>query len=172
MDSLAFSLWLTAFLNRYLGWPAVTRDHVGVFKCPADRGSDIERPTFYDYRGTSYMTNYLLVAQDELPVNFGEPCLILKLKLNQRLMNLNRSRISNEAKLLLMGDAGWFTAFAGSERVEWHGGRCRHNISFMDGHAEFIQIRTGLFVTDKYTLVPFRDLQQDAIGCQREEPCE
>ena len=44
--------------------------------------------------------------------------------------------------------------------------RQRHNIGFMDGHADFTPIYKGVYVDDRYTLVPFRNLQREALKHQ------
>jgi hypothetical protein len=38
----------------------------------------------------------------------------------------------------------------------------------MDGHADFIHIRKGLSKTSEYTLIPFKDLQDEVVQYQQE----
>jgi prepilin-type processing-associated H-X9-DG protein len=158
-------------LNRYLDIPLETNKGAEVFCCPSDDGGSIERPTVFDYYGTSYTTNVMLIGQDQLPfVREPRAKAILIINLNQRLKHLNRSRIDGESKLLLIGDQGWVhDRNATTTPVEWHRKPSTHNMAFMDGHVQFTEIRRGYYVTSSYTVIPFRDLQDDAIACQPEE---
>ena len=42
---------------------------------------------------------------------------------------------------------------------------------FLDGHVEFQHVRKGPLVAPEYTLLPFKDLFENAVGCQGEAPC-
>ena len=90
---------------------------------------------------------------------------------------ITRGMLSNESRLILLGDYGWedwwYTASL-MPPVEFHArsyrqptlgfndlSGSRHNIGFMDGHAEFVEVRKGLHVTSRYTVIPFRDMQEE-----------
>ena len=157
-------------LNRFLKLPNVTHESADVFFCPADTGGEVERPTVWGYYGTSYTTNPLLVGQDQVNILSVDPCKSMWAKVNKKLRSMTRSSISNESKLLLIGDFGWVLQYNmfSPVRVEWHGRSYYHDMAFLDGHAEFLWIHKGLHVTPKYTLIPFRELQTVAAACQQE----
>jgi len=157
-------------LNPSLNLPLVVRSGAEVYRCPSDTGSKSVRPTYFDYYGTSYNTNLMLIGQNQLLANPFDPCLSVIVKINQRLKDLNRSAISKESRLILIGDFGWVNqwSFASTQRIEWHGRPYHHNLAFMDGHVSFVKIRKALHVTSQYTVVPFDDLQAEASECQQE----
>ena len=164
-------------LNPHLGIPEVVREGAEVFHCPSDIGSFVGKPTNFDHHGTSYITNFMLIGQDQFMFNPGDPCAGLYQQVNGLMRNLTRGRISEESKLILMGDFGWQITWNRletweSRRVEWHIKRCSHNIAFMDGHASFLRIRKGVHVTDDYSVIPFGTLYYDAEDCQEEVPCQ
>ena len=163
-------------LNRYLKLdPVLGPEYGGVFRCPCDTGSATARPTNYAYYGTSYMTNLMLIAQDELNINPTDPVGPVLDQVNLRLPRLNVSRVTtNHAELLLIADGGWWNSqtIEPMPRIEWHDRRGFHNAAFLDGHARFVQFRKGLYVTKDYTLIPFRDLAQEAGTLQQPAPDE
>ena len=95
-------------------------------------------------------------------------------EVNKRLKNLRRCQISNEPRLILFGDFGWFYNFhvASLLNVDWHHKACHHCVAFMDGHADFLKIRKGLYVTPDYVVMPFGDLLAETADRQVERPCE
>jgi len=158
-------------LNGYLRLPPIpdSESQAKVFRCPCDEGR--RGVPWYSSVGTSYQTNTLLIGQDKrgwLPI--GK----LVEELNKKLPNLNRSRVDNHSLLLLIGDYVWANDW--EPRVPrigyWHGRRCWHNLAFLDGHVDFIRIRKGIYITDEYTVLPFKNLYKDAYAGQVEEPCE
>lgn len=154
-------------LNVYVALPKVVREGAEIFCCPADRGNDARRPSHFEYCGTSYLMNLLLVGQGGIAINRSDPYRDIWLEVNERLPGLRRSRLANESKLLLMGDFGWHTSWYfdndPSDHFSWHGKADRHNMAFMDGHASFIKIDKGLATTAAYTVIPFGDLQDRAV---------
>jgi len=38
---------------------------------------------------------------------------------------------------------------------------------FLNGHASFARFRKGLYVTNDYTIIPFRELAQEAVTLQQ-----
>jgi prepilin-type processing-associated H-X9-DG protein len=159
-------------LNRYVGLPKEIYQGAEVFHCPADGGGGkVER--HFDKHGTSYAMNQLLVGPRQLYYSRLDPCYRMLSSLNIRRRDLNRSKITvSESKLLLMGDYGWLPAWqvASTERIEWHRRPYRHNIAFMDGHADFVRIAKGLYVTSDYTVVPFADTASEIVRTQKPVP--
>lgn len=159
-------------LNEYLSLPPTpqSESQAKIFKCPADKG-DTGLPCYFT-DGTSYVTNILLIGQNQigwLPSNE------LKDAINAKLKNLNYRSVDNPARLLLIGDYGWgfqWLPSPYSQGVSWHGRRCHHNVAFLDGHVQFLHIRKGLYITDEYTVLPFKELYGLAREVQEEEPCE
>ncbi len=161
-------------LNPLLGLPTVTHDEADVFRCPSDRGGGVIRTTCYEHFGTSYPTNLMLVGQNKLLILPSDPCKSVLMQINTRLPSLTRSSISNESRLILLGDYGWWhtLAFNSKQRIAWHGRPCSHNVAFMDGHVDFLRVRKGLFVTPEYVVIPFDGLLSAAAARQVERPCE
>jgi prepilin-type N-terminal cleavage/methylation domain-containing protein len=160
-------------LNSLLGMEPVATKGGESFRCPADNGAAAALPTAFDYYGTSYRTNLMLIGQNQLPINPGDPCRSVLKQVNKRMKKLTQSKVStNLGRVPLIGDFGWWSAYNRYDpnRVEWHDRSKHHNLAFMDGHADFVEIRKGLHLTEDYAVMPFADLQDDAAGCQREVP--
>ena len=156
-------------LNKYLGLSKIpeSQNQAKVFKCPADNATaDF---TAYDTIGTSYMANILLIGQDR--VNFLSTSELTD-AINKRLGSLNIDRVDNHAQLLLIGDFGWGIQWRSEypEGPAWHGRDCYYNLAFMDGHTEFLNIRKEIYITDDYTVLPFRDVYDLAHQAQSDDP--
>jgi len=158
-------------LNSYLSLAPIleTENEAKVFYCPADRGGipryDISVKV-YRHFGTSYQTNIFLVGENKYGP-FSDKTKTLDEEISKRLLNgLNRNKVNNPSRLLLIGDYGWVNqwmpeknvAQEWKERAEWHGRLDSHNLAFLDSHCQFLNIRKGLYITDQYTVVPFEDL--------------
>lgn len=160
-------------LNPLLGLDEVVREGGEIFRCPSDKGSLSATPSCFDYYGTSYMTNLMLIGQNQLPVNPNDPCKSVLRAVNKKLKRLTRSKLSTDsARLVLMGDFGWASTWNRYDRnrIEWHDREGSHNLAFFDGHVEFVRVRKGLHVTEKYAIIPFSELLSDAAACQQEVP--
>jgi prepilin-type N-terminal cleavage/methylation domain-containing protein/prepilin-type processing-associated H-X9-DG protein len=159
-------------LNKYFSLPPTpqSESEAKLFRCPADKG-DTGSP-FYITHGTSYSTNILLIGQNKIG---WLPSTELKNAINARLKNLNRSRVDNPARLLLIGDYCWGFQWLPSpypQGAYWHGRKCHYNVAFLDGHVDFLHIHKGLYITPEYTVLPFKDLCDLAQRVQKEEPDE
>lgn len=157
-------------LNQYLGIDLETKS-AEMFLCPCDEGTPEAAPTAYEHYGNSYITNTLLVGENQ--VYAGEAlgaCQPVFQKINDLLPKLNRSRIHNESKLLFLGDHGWSAMWdpGSQQRTEWHGERSSYNMAFLDGHVRFLKIQKGLHVTPEYNVLPFESLINEALACQQE----
>lgn len=162
--------WAPRPLNKYLGLLATleTENGAKVFCCPSDRGG-VPGPAPYEkafrYWGTSYNTNYHLIGQDQVLVK-DDKFKTLHEEINKRLKNLNISSVDSPSRLLLIGDYGWVNQYRPiphprqdwKELAEWHGREDSHNLAFLDGHVKFLIIRKGFYVTDEYTVLPFKEL--------------
>lgn len=158
-------------LNAHLGLPPVTAD-AKVFHCPADSGGGITKETtYFDFYGSSYATNPLLIGQTQQFWPAGLPCSDVFKQINERLPSLNESQVAKPHKLILLGDAGWVNTWhpGSTQRIEWHQRKSWHNVAFFDGHVEFISLRKGVHTSEHYTVIPWRDLQDAARGCQQEQ---
>jgi len=169
--------WTRRPLNPYVGLPRIIEDIDGapVFRCPQDCGGV---PTYRDLicsdvMGTSYQTNIFLIGQTQISLN--PPRLRpLHREINHRLPKMNISRASEPSRLILMGEYGWMLQWGAglpsSPESEWHGVPATFTVAFLDGHADFLRIRKGLYVTDQYRVLPFAELDALAIPLQQEEP--
>lgn len=166
--------WSPRPLNPYFNMPANlpddpnTKTNAEIFLCPADRGGVpgyAVREKAYDYLGTSYQTNIMVVGPDQvwvLPDAF-QP---LHIAVNKRLSKLTLTNVDNHSRVLLIGDCGWLNQWKPiplpnaewKELAEWHDRTDHHNMAFLDGHVSFPNIGKGLYVSDEYTLLPFKDL--------------
>lgn len=161
-------------LNTYLKVEPVASSGCDVFHCPADDGSPTVRPTHFQFYGTSYEMNTMMVGPTSLQFPPFDPCAPVYYKVNARLPNQAvSSDMSAPSKLILMGDFGWISAltFWDTQRIEWHDRPCSHNLAFMDGHVSFTQLKKGLSTTNEYTRIPFQDLQSEVVACQQEVAC-
>jgi prepilin-type N-terminal cleavage/methylation domain-containing protein/prepilin-type processing-associated H-X9-DG protein len=164
-------------LNRYMSLPEVPDEYTRakVFKCPADDGSLIF--PFYEMVGTSYQGNILVIGQTGIP-GLGPGASGLSDRINDRFdafpYGLKRTCIGAPAQVLLLGDYTWGSQWVPTwdPGVPWHRQCCHFNVAFLDGHVEFLRIRKGLFVTEEYNILPFKDLYKLAIEVQEETPCE
>ncbi len=161
-------------LNQYMQVDPIASSGCDVYQCPADAGSDQVRPTHFQFYGTSYEMNTMVVGPTTLQFPPFDPCAPVLVKVNQRLANQALSaEMSETSKLILMGDFGWISAltFWDTQKIEWHKQSCSHNLAFMDGHAKFTRLKEGLNTTDEYTRIPFQDLQSEVVACQQEVAC-
>ena len=151
-----------------------------VFCCPADRGGvpgqPASQPVFREF-GTSYQTNPLLIGPVQCAplTTRTEP---LDAQINTILYPQSLNKVTRRTPMLvLMGDYGWVnqwrqTVFSGAytqknkERAEWHGRPDCHNMAFLDLHVDFTKIQKGYYVTDKYAILPFEGLWDQARELQ------
>jgi prepilin-type N-terminal cleavage/methylation domain-containing protein len=163
-------------LNKHVRLPMKLKTETGaeVFKCPADNSSVYsasDNSTYWDY-GTSYRTNVWLIGPD---VAGWLPSAKLRIEISKRLKKLNRNKVTNPARVALIGDYGWADQWypdpTWSMRLEWHHKCCHHNVAFLDCHVEFLKIRKGLYVTPEYSVLPFKELFELALGVQDQIPC-
>ena len=161
-------------LNKYVGLPEKpdSKDNAKVFRCPSDSGTI--GVAYYDTIGTSYHTNMMLIGESQIFPLPGDPGNTLTSRINRLLNGLDRSRVGNTAKLLLIGDYGFGYQWVPSpypRGTVWHDRCCHYNVAFLDGHVDFIKVRKGLYVTEEYVILPFNRLYDLAIEIQEEEPC-
>ncbi|MHC4314123.1 MAG: hypothetical protein ACYSW3_16840 [Planctomycetota bacterium] len=127
----------------------------------------------YHVCGTSYNTNIFLIGPGGFSFNlFYPPALItpdvtlLGQKINERVPGVSVDEVANPSRLLLIGDYGWINQWKPrphprpewKELAEWHGRVDCHNLAFLDGHVEYLNIRKGFWVTSEYCVLPFREL--------------
>jgi len=174
-------------LNRFVGLAETLENEnlVGVFGCPADTGGVpwyLPREEAYRYQGTSYRANPILIGQGNVPQNKRTE--ELAEKIGERIKQLNIIQVTaSPAQLVLMGDQGWLHEWRPMSPVlkakwvqrykscaEWHVKPECYNLAFLDGHVAFVKIRKAYFVTDDYTVIPFKDLCGLAIQVQGEDP--
>jgi prepilin-type N-terminal cleavage/methylation domain-containing protein/prepilin-type processing-associated H-X9-DG protein len=174
--------WTPRPLNSYLDLleDLENENDAKIFRCPADRGGVpgfmVQEEAFH-YLGTSYQTNIFLIGQNRCG-SFSTDTKTLDQKISDRLQDIHISRVANPAQLLLIGDYGWINQWRPSPHpndywkklAEWHGHEDRHNLAFLDGHTEFLTIQKGFYITDEYTVIPFRGLYSLARQVQRPIP--
>ena len=167
--------WYPRPLNGYMNIPNDLETEEGgeVFHCPDDDGGV---PGFachtpaYEYIGTSYQTNILLIGQSQIAVA-DNPRKPLHEAINLRIRHLKRGAIEDPSRMLLIGEYGWVNEWMPGVDwpKDWHDRPHHHNLAFLDGHVEFLHVRKGLYVTHQYRVQPFRQLDSLAYEVQQEE---
>ncbi|MFH1615867.1 MAG: prepilin-type N-terminal cleavage/methylation domain-containing protein [Planctomycetota bacterium] len=158
-------------LNSYLKLdPNATEQEAELFKCLADSGNVpgfLPQDPAYIGFGNSYQTNWYLVGPD----NFN-PSNDLEKQLHPRMKNVSLAHVSSPSQLLLLGDNNWVhQASEGFWHFEgWHNKKRHFSMAFLDGHAKFLHIRKGLYITSEYSIIPFKDLDDLAMHIQSEVP--
>ena len=166
-------------LNWYLGLPVDAASGKGteVFRCPDDQGGRDYPEKAYDFFGNSFQANILLAGPSTLPtLNWvPEPVRTINLELNRPLAGLARAGISEPARLAFLGDRNWVSQWEPLNLDlcggTWHGRLHCHNVTFMDGHGQFLRIRKGLYVDEAYTVVPFGALSGQIRDLQKPKVC-
>jgi len=173
-------------LNKYFNLPAelveetTIENDAKIFCCPADRGGVpgyAAEEKAYNYYGTSYQTNLMLIGQNQLLIP-NDRFAVLHEEINKRLRNLTLSRVDQHSRLLLIGNYGWINQWKPIPHprqdwkalAEWHGRADCFNMAFLDGHADFLNIGKGLYVADEYSVVPFEELFGLAREIQSQGP--
>jgi prepilin-type N-terminal cleavage/methylation domain-containing protein len=180
--------WVPRPLNRWVGLAETLDDEKSaeVFCCPADKGGvfqSMPRERSFRLLGTSYRTNIFLIGPGQ-HAQFSPRTKDLDLAISSRLRNLRISQMTaGSAHLVLMGDQGWMFQWMPMSPLrkqqweqdykpyaEWHIKPEHYNLAFMDGHTAFVKIRKAYYVTDDYSVVPFKELYGLAYQVQGEEP--
>jgi prepilin-type N-terminal cleavage/methylation domain-containing protein len=176
--------WSPRPLNQYLGLPGTleTEDSAKVFRCPSDRGGVpgyARHEKVFRQIGTSYQTNIFLIGQNSCGP-FSANTAELDKAISARLTKVNRSRVGNPARVLLIGDYGWINQWQPRPNplsftnevylAEWHGRADCYNMAFLDSHTKLLNIRKGFYVTDEYSVLPFDELNYLAHEVQGYQP--
>ncbi|MHC5060512.1 MAG: type II secretion system protein [Planctomycetota bacterium] len=152
-------------LNPYLQLPLEITEEDGakVFRCPSDKGGQFYAEKAHIYFGNSYQTNLMLVGPDELKVeNIEEPWKELHEEINKYLPNIKRAHIAEPARVLLVGDNNWSNQWDPQDPYDeytWHDKKYHYNLAFLDGRVDYLHIRKGLYVTEEYCVMPFKELK-------------
>jgi len=174
-------------LNRFMGLKGTLEDNKSakVFCCPADKGGvpgPVPRERAYHYLGTSYQTNLFLIGPSRCTPISGTKTEDLELAICNRLEKLNINKVTaSSAHLVLIGDQGWIyqckqmtpaakltweTQY--KPYAEWHIKPDCYNLAFLDGHVAFVKVRKAYYVTEDYSILPFKDLYPLAYQVQGE----
>jgi prepilin-type N-terminal cleavage/methylation domain-containing protein len=181
--------WSPRPLNEIMGLDKTLEDEklAKVFCCPADTGGTsfaMPREVSHHYWGTSYRTNIFLIGQNKYSIFNPGRTDELDTKISNRLEHLHISQVTaNPALLMLIGDQGWLHQWRympppvkemweqiWKPYTEWHVKPEHYNLAFLDGHTAFVRIRKTYYVTDDYSIIPFKDLYGLANQVQGEEP--
>jgi prepilin-type N-terminal cleavage/methylation domain-containing protein/prepilin-type processing-associated H-X9-DG protein len=163
--------------RRRIGGPRIGGEDAELFHCPSDRGSLAARPSNFEYYGTSYRTNHLLIGDYQLTWKPGDPCegVFQKISEIQTGIRLAKSHllltdITETSRVILMGDSGWVEAWETDsfERIEWHDKRDKHNLAYLDGHVAFTTVVKGIHNCGEYTTIPWLELSRATCDCQQE----
>jgi prepilin-type N-terminal cleavage/methylation domain-containing protein/prepilin-type processing-associated H-X9-DG protein len=165
-------------VNRYAGLEPKIDGDAGVFRCPADAGSEQTRPTIVDYFGASYMCNIavsgvlrVVHASDDPLRDIWEA--LWRRRLAFQPAGFPVSRVTTlSAELFWIGDYGWWASWSRDslEQADWHRTHATHNLGFLDGHVAFVRVRRGISHHSDYKVLPFQDLSYQAAELQVEMP--
>ena len=152
------------FLNSYLSLEPAIEDETQktVFYCPADRGGVLGRPESqraYNHFGNSYQTNLFIIGPTQLlPVND------LYIALNEKYQEHEFLKLSHidvpHYKLIFLGDNNWLDQIDTTvpSGKDWHKKEGHFNLSFLDGHIEFLCVPEDTYCDENFTTIPFRDV--------------
>jgi prepilin-type N-terminal cleavage/methylation domain-containing protein/prepilin-type processing-associated H-X9-DG protein len=170
--------WSPRPLNFYVGLPDKVEDpeDAMIFKCPSDKGGfpgALLMEKVFQAVGTSYQTNIFLIGQNRCGA-FSKNTKDLDKKISGQLPTTARDIVSKPSLLLLIGDYGWINQWKPRPHpkpewktlAEWHGKEDYHNMAFLDGHVKFQEIKKGYYVTEEYSMLPFKDLYKLAHKVQ------
>jgi len=158
-------------LNRHLQLDEVVSGDAPVFQCPADTGGASVPTTNYQFYGTSYTMNPLLVGPRALHRPPDEPCDVqLFNEINSQLASVNKDKMEQPDRLILMGDGGWVITQdrALPDNIFWHVTRRVENILFLNGRIAPVCIHKGIYSNADYRMIPFTNLAEVASNCQKE----
>ncbi len=165
-------------VNKHLKLPLILNKGGEVFCCPSDDGGGMDpndkplpqiSPSYFVHYGTSYFTNPLLAGSVPFALAAGDPCTKMETSFKTVVPYVNAGKFDHESRLLLVADAGWYKAWTYGNRepiVDWHKADRRYNVGFADGHADFIEIRKGIYTSSRYTVMPTLELQNESLQCQ------
>jgi len=169
---LGYYRWSPRPLNVYLELPVhlEERTRAEVFQCPSDRGGVpgySPNTKAFNIMGTSYQTNIFLIGQNACG-NFSKETAELDQQISKRITTMHESGITESpSNLVLIGDYGWINQWDPGKNLhlvytpqaEWHGKKEHHNMAFFDGHVSYIKILRGCYVSNTYSILPFKDLR-------------
>jgi prepilin-type N-terminal cleavage/methylation domain-containing protein/prepilin-type processing-associated H-X9-DG protein len=155
-------------LNSYLNLEPVIKEESQktVFYCPADRGGVLGRPESqraYNHYGNSYQTNLFIIGSTLL-----QPTNDLHIALNEKYQQHDILRLPHitvaHYKLLFLGDNNWMDQvdpIVPDGGKDWHKKMSYFNMSFLDGHVDFICIPKDTYYNENFTTLPFIDISLD-----------
>ncbi len=155
-------------LNRYLNLD-LELDDAPVYFCKQDEGAFTVSGKHYDYFGTSYSPNLMMIGTMPLQITGSDPCADVLQQANEKLPGLKRTQCADPGRLVLIGDYGWVYDWNVNDpiNVAWrHGEDWKHNVAFLDGHVAFQKFDKGRHTSSEYLVMPLRNLQTACAECQ------
>jgi prepilin-type N-terminal cleavage/methylation domain-containing protein len=155
-------------LNTFVGLSAVEKD-AAPYQCGRDEGAQTVTGTHYDFFGTSYSPNLLLIGTMPIQISPGDPCAAVLQTANATLPGLSRAKCRDPGRLVLIGDYGWVYDWNINDTINiaWrHGDEWKHNVAFLDGRVDYVEFRKGIHVDDDYVVMPLTRLYDACLNCQ------
>lgn len=155
-------------LNTYMNLEPETLD-APMYRCRRDEGAQTVNGSHYDFFGTGYSPNLLLIGTMPLQITGSDPCASVLQEASPSLIGLTRTRCADPARLILIGDYGWVYDWNVNDTINraWrHGDDWKHNVAFLDGHVGYQEIEKGKHVTAEYLVMPLQDKTADCMNCQ------
>ncbi len=155
-------------LNVYMNLSVDVND-APMYRCVRDEGAETVVGTHYDFFGTSYSPNLLMIGTIPIQIANSDPCSLVLHEANQVLPGLTRTRCNDPARLILIGDYGWVYDWNVNDTINraWrHGDEWKHNVAFLDGHVFYQEIQKGTHVAQDYLVMPLSGLSSDCVDCQ------
>ena len=140
-----------------------------MYFCKRDEGAQTVNGKHYDFFGTSYSPNLLLIGTMPIQILGSDPCAAVLQQANEELPGLTRTRCADPARLVLIGDFGWVYDWNVNDTINqaWrHGEDWKHNVAFLDGHVDYQRFEKGKHVTAEYFVMPLRVRHSAFLQCQ------
>lgn len=153
-------------LNPYVGLAETDSKGLESFRCPAD---DVIRNRFnnkplnaelhrtYEYYGNSYYMNAALIVNGYEYDEESKKWIPLRVRLSD--VKLPPSQVA------VSGDVQWYYALINSPwSANFHNDHDQVNLSFLDGHAEYVQMQPGEGYTDDYSFAITKPEPEEDTG--------
>ncbi|MCB9852580.1 MAG: prepilin-type N-terminal cleavage/methylation domain-containing protein [Phycisphaerales bacterium] len=155
-------------LNTYLHIDVETND-APMYFCKRDEGAQTVTGKHYDFFGTSYSPNLLMIGTMPIQILSSDPCASVLEEARPSLIGLTRTRCADPSRLVLIGDYGWVYDWNVNDTINtaWrHGEDRKQNVAFLDGHVDYQKFEKGKHVTKDYLVMPLADRLSDCEACQ------
>lgn len=171
-------------VNKHLKLQAKVDQGADLFSCPDDTGGGTDpnnqmhpnekiAPSFFNWYGTSYFANPLLVGPAPYAFGSGDGVgqWLSEYYKKKATRPITLPQIDYESRVLLVADGVWQKAWNYSNKdpiLQWHNQKQKYNVGFVDGHVGFVEVRKGIYVSSQYTVLPTKEMQSAGLLKQKD----